>query len=150
MNKRRYTITISIILIVLVSLIFWFLQKRHYPNIAEDAQLIKFVDITKNNPGNRIDDGIEITYIHGHTDSSVRIMFDDCKPYKRLEMYESEGVFIIIYDEAESGESIDRILSVKGFAGFKTSSDGQRYEYKVEVYKNGKRVRDVKIGDAQE
>lgn len=146
MNKKRYRIIISIsVSIIIIFALIYFKGISKYPMISENATVIKYHDITENNPGNRIKNGVEITYIDGHMENGTHILLDDYKPYKRLEMYESNGTFIIIYDEEKEGNKKDRFLSLKGWPGYKSSN-----EYKVEVYKNGKRVRNVKVYNAEE
>jgi len=150
MLKKVAIFILGLILCVAIIIYLSYLNNRvRYPLITENAQIINYYDNTDDNPGNRIDKGVEITYTSGHISSDMRLAFHNYKPYKRLEMYEDDGVFIIIYDEENEGERKDRLFTVNGASGYHTASNGQP-EYNVLVYKNGKQVRDVVIKYAEE
>lgn len=148
MKKSRYIFIVlaSIIFILFLTyLVAITLNSTQYPEISDNAKSVMYHDITEKNPGNRIKSGVEITYIEGHIESDSHVLFNDYRPYKRLELYEDEGVFIIIYDEDNNGEKKDRFLSLKGWPGYHLNNDS-----KVEVYRNGKRVKNVKVYFAEE
>ncbi|MBH1940905.1 hypothetical protein I5677_08385 [Mobilitalea sibirica] len=148
--KKVVFFGISIILLSVLLTYFIYMNNRvRYPQISDNARMINYNDNTNYNVGNRIDEGVEITYLWGHISNEVILAFDNYKPYKRLEMYESDGVFIVIYDEEKSGERKDRLFTVNDFPGFLPSSNGKN-EYNVEIYLNGKRVKDVVISVAEE
>lgn len=148
--KKVVIFGISIILLgALLTYYIHMKNKVQYPQISDNARMIHYNDNTNYNVGNRIDKGIEITYLWGHISNEVLLSFDNYKPYKRLEMYESDGVFIVIYDEDKSRERKDRLFTVNGFPGFIPSSSGKN-EYNIEIYRNGKRVKDVIISVAEE
>lgn len=156
MNKKRYIMIFSIsvsIIIIFASLYFKGVSKSpKYPMISENATVIKYNDISENkvikvsdtpedNTGIHIKNGVAISYIDGHDEKWTWIWFVNYRPYTRLEMYESDGTFIVIYDEEKKGNKKDRFITLKGRPGYKSIG-----EYKVEVYRNGKRVRNVEVG----
>jgi len=106
----------------------------HLVEIPDFMEPIEFEDVSASTDfGTNIGRGVQVLYIDGHTGDDRFIIFNDLRPYEKLDIYESGETLIIYYDESQS-ESSEVVVKVERLPFYPMENDA-----KIIFILNGKR-----------